>query len=382
MIPVHDRVKLDDSTGGIMLSDGADKAIRLHPLWIRERLSSPDDLDPISNQRIYEHAELPKNLTIKDIALEEDGHLNISFSDGYRSSLSLTHIEREIGWKENPETPPLPQSWTAALNTRPEANWDELDDPIKLKTMLSGFLKYGFCIMQNTPTERNVLLELAGRFGYVRNTNWGQIFNVETKPNATDIAYTDKALSSHTDNPYREPVPGIQFLHCLTNEVAGGLSTLVDGIAITEQLAKESPEQTALLEQINVRYRYQGPSAILENWGPIIERDHRGIVYRIRQSSRLDYVPALDTETLNIFYAARRRLQELSNDEAFQIRFPFKEGTLLMMDNYRLLHGRTAFNGAQGHRHLQGCYTDHDGVTSLYRMLANGSQLTAVASEE
>jgi len=211
--------------------------------------------------------------------------------------------------------------------------------------------------------------------------NWGLLFNVEKKANATDTAYTDLALPSHTDNPYRQPIPGIQFLHCLKNEVSGGLSTLVDGIAITERLAEESPEQAKLLEAINIRFRYQGPSAILENWGPMVERDHRGIVYRIRLSSKLDYVPAMDKETLDMFYAARRRLYELSNDEEFQITFPFREGTLLMMDNYRLLHGRTAFNGTQGHRWLQGCYTDHDGVTSLYRMIASGQNISAVPSE-
>jgi len=185
-------------------------------------------------------------------------------------------------------------------------------------------------------------------------------------------------LPSHTDNPYREPVPGLQFLHCLANEVAGGYSTLVDGIAITERLAEEEPEQAALLEKINVRFRYEGPAAILETNAPMIERDHRGIVYRVRLSSRLDYVPALDKATLDLFYAGRRRLYELSNDPEFQITFPFRKGTLLMMDNY----GRTAFDSTKGYRHLQGCYTDHDGVTSLYRMLANGCQLTAVPSEE
>ena len=99
-------------------------------------------------------------------------------------------------------------------------------------------------------------------------------------------------------------------------------------------------------------------------------------------SSKLDYVPAMDNNKLDMFYKARRRLNELSNDDEFQITFPFKKGTLLMMDNYRLLHGRTAFDSNKGQRHLQGCYTDHDGVTSLYRMLANGSQLTSVSSEE
>ena len=65
----------------------------------------------------------------------------------------------------------------------------------------------------------------------MRLTHWGKLFNVQIKKDPTDTAYTDSALSSHTDNPYREPIPGIQFLHCLENNVSGGLSTLVDGSA-------------------------------------------------------------------------------------------------------------------------------------------------------
>ena len=41
----------------------------------------------------------------------------------------------------------------------------------------------------------------------------------------------------------------------------------------------------------------------------------------------------------------------------------------------------TKYNGAEGVRHLQGCYTDHDGVTSLYRMLSKGSKVTSVPTE-
>ena len=45
---------------------------------------------------------------------------------------------------------------------------------------------------------------------------------------------------------------------------------------------------------------------------------------------------------------------------------------LLMMDNQRLLHGRTAFQQG-GERHLQGCYIDHDGPDSRLRVLEAGS---------
>ena len=42
---------------------------------------------------------------------------------------------------------------------------------------------------------------------------------------------------------------------------------------------------------------------------------------------------------------------------------------LVMFDNCRLLHGRTAFDPADGLRHLQGCYIDIDGPRSLWRVL-------------
>jgi gamma-butyrobetaine dioxygenase len=43
-----------------------------------------------------------------------------------------------------------------------------------------------------------------------------------------------------------------------------------------------------------------------------------------------------------------------------------------MMDNARLLHGRSAFQAAQGARHLQGCYMDADDILSAVRVAARG----------
>ncbi len=374
-------ITLDYNSGGLALKKDSHSTI-LHPLWVRERVSGPNVFDPISHQRMYEHADLPQDLRITNILNQTDEALELEFSDGQALQLILAETFQEMKWSENLEAPPKPKSWDASLNTLPEYNWSHLDDTNVMKTALEDYFRYGFCIFQNTPTERDSLKQISRRFGYLRETNFGELFNVETKPNPSDLAYTDVALASHTDNPYRNPIPGIQYLHCLKNEVSGGLSTLVDGMAIAEALREENAQQADILEQINVRFRYEGPSAILEHHGPIIERDHEGFIRHIRLSSRLDYVPALDVDTLTHFYAGRRRLHEMSNSRDFQISFPFRPGTLLMMNNYRLLHGRTAFNGAQGHRHLQGCYIDHDGPASLFRMLAKGRNVTSVIRED
>ena len=70
------------------------------------------------------------------------------------------------------------------------------------------------------------IVKFANSIGSVRRTNFGEYFDVKSKPDPNDLAYTSLELSPHTDNPYRNPVPCIQLLHCIVSEVTGGLSTL------------------------------------------------------------------------------------------------------------------------------------------------------------
>ena len=46
-------------------------------------------------------------------------------------------------------------------------------------------------------------------------------------------------------------------------------------------------------------------------------------------------------------------------------------GDLFIVDNRRVLHGRTAYDPTGGTRHLQGCYADIDGLHSTIRVLEN-----------
>ena len=53
----------------------------------------------------------------------------------------------------------------------------------------------------------------------------------------------------------------------------------------------------------------------------------------------------------------------------FKIEFKLMPGDLLMMDNHRLLHGRTSYNPNEGKRYLQGCYIDYDSSEGKLRHL-------------
>jgi alpha-ketoglutarate-dependent taurine dioxygenase len=50
---------------------------------------------------------------------------------------------------------------------------------------------------------------------------------------------TGQRLVVITDNPYRDPVPTVQLLHCLREAAAGGDTGLIDGFAAAAALRAE-----------------------------------------------------------------------------------------------------------------------------------------------
>ena len=101
----------------------------------------------------------------------------------------------------------------------------------------------------------------------------------------------------------------------------------------------------------------------------MIQLDTNADFKQVRFSPRLDFVPLIDKEKLEIFYSARNKLSELYNSDKYRIEFKLSPGDLLMMDNYRLLHGRTSYDTNEGSRFLQGCYIDYDSTEGKLKHL-------------
>ena len=107
----------------------------------------------------------------------------------------------------------------------------------------------------------------------------------------------------------------------------------------------------------------------MEDWSELIKLDDNNNFKQVRFSPRLDYVPILDKEKLDLYYKARKKLSEMFNSEKYRIEFKLAPKDLMMMDNYRLLHGRTSYETKQGNRFLQGCYIDYDSTEGKLRHL-------------
>jgi gamma-butyrobetaine dioxygenase len=201
----------------------------------------------------------------------------------------------------------------------------------------------------------------------VRDTNYGKLFNVRSEENASNLAYTPKPLSVHTDNPYRDPCPTLQLLHCLVQAERGGLTALSDGFYAADKLRQESPQAFDLLTSQEVLYRYESETAMLASRDKIITLDSHGEVKKIRINNRSIAPLSLPFESVIPFYAALSAFRNILESEKSQFRFLLQPGDLLLLDNERVLHGRTG--ESVGERHLQGCYADRDGLLSTLKVL-------------
>lgn len=351
----------------IELDDG--RRFALHPIWLRERCRDPRSMDPRTGQRLHDPSDLDLALAVTSVSEPESGRYRVRFSDGHESEFTSRELLEEAALAPADHDIPAPRLWTATTGEVRRFGWSaQPDDPL-LREWLGEFLKTGFIVFSGVPTEPRSVFRVGSVFGFTRETNFGPLFDVRSTASASDLAYTSLPLDPHTDNPYRDPVPGVQLLHCLANETTGGLSTLVDGFAAARALEARDPDAFDLLSRTPVRFRYQDEVTELVASAVPIELDAAGGLVAIHFSPRLDFVPLQPPDELETYYRARRAFDHLLRSPEFEIRFLLAPGELLMMDNRRLLHGRTGFDPAEGLRHLQGCYIDIDGPRSLYRVV-------------
>ena len=360
-------MKIELSENKVFFENNGSKK-EIHPFWLRERVNGENYVDKSTKQRLFDPTELNGNVKIKNVSLS-DKFLEIIFSDGIKTKLTIQSILNEFS-NINEVKFIKKIRWDSSLSNLNnfKFNHNFFEEKIMYEALIS-FYKFGFVIFKNVPTENNFIVKFANSIGSIRRTNFGEFFNVKSKPNPNDLAYTSLPLAPHTDNPYRNPVPCIQLLHCIENEVSGGYSTLVDGYTVTEKLKKNYPDYFKILTEIKVRYQFIDKDVVLEDWSEMIKLDENQNFKQVRFSPRLDFVPLMDKEKLNLYYAARNKISELYNSDKYRLEFKLAPGDLLMMDNYRLLHGRTSYDTNEGNRFLQGCYIDYDSTEGKLKHL-------------
>ncbi|MFJ5119389.1 phosphonate degradation HD-domain oxygenase [Kitasatospora sp. NPDC088548] len=341
---------------------------QLSPYWLRDNCPCAECRDQRNGQKLFQITDLPDGLAIA-ARTESDGGLEVLWSDGHRSRYPLEWLEQQGGGDGRTEADKRP--WTAAdfRHGVPEASWEAyLADPAERAAVLGAVRRSGFAVLRGVPAVERQVLAVAGTFGYVRVTNYGELFDVRVEPDPNNLAFTSVAIAPHTDNPYRDPVPTLQLLHCLDNSAPGGDSGLVDGFKAAAVLRAEAPEDFAVLTRTPVPFVFRDRATELRADRPLIGVDPLGRIREVRFNNRSIGTLRGPAEELDAFYAAYRRFAAITLRPELRLEFRLDRGDCLIFDNVRLLHARTAFE-QDGSRHLQGCYADLDSLTSTLAVL-------------
>lgn len=342
-----------------------DTVTRFSALWLRD--NDPSDRDPGNGQKLTNITELALDARVTEVKVQNDGRVMVTFTpDGRRAVFDLTAIlERRV------PIPCRPNTWARDdfEDGPPTGSWSHIQrDENALRSWLTSVRDHGLAVLTNVPNKEDMVLQVVELFGHVRETNYGRLFDVRAEADPVNLAFTGLALSVHSDNPYRDPVPGIQLLHCLENDAEGGDTILVDGFNAAERLRIEAPDAFATLTRTWVTFRYNSANTELTARAPMISLDDRGQVTGIRFNNRSLAPLDLPADQIPGFYKAYRQFADILFDPASALTFKLSPGELFAVDNRRVLHGRTAFS-ATGKRHLRGCYADMDGLLSKLAVL-------------
>jgi [2-(trimethylamino)ethyl]phosphonate dioxygenase len=323
-------------------------------------------------QRRFDVAELPEEPKITAATLTDDGNVTVALApaEGALTFASAWLRQHALDAESRAERHTPPKLWDKSLGQHlPTASYRDLTaNERALAGWLADIRDYGFALLTGVPTEPAMVLQVIALFGYVRETNYGKLFDVRSVEQPANLAYTGLALGNHTDNPYRDPVPQLQLLHCLEQAAEGGESIVVDGFHAAERLRRESPIDFTLLTRHAVPFRYVEEGRVdLQARAPLIEVDGDGDLCAVRYNNRSIAPLDLPEEAIVPFYRAYRRFGRLLHDPQAIAGFRLKPGDLFVVDNQRVLHGRRGFGS--GHRHLQGAYADKDGLLSKLRVL-------------
>ena len=366
-------IKIIDSGKVIILSRKDGSRLRYHATWLRDNANDPKTRDKNNGQRLIAVSDIPVNSYVKSASLDKKGkNITLNFLPKKKQiRFSASWLEKNVYDKRQNNSKvwihPDLKTWSkASLKRIPIINYKYAKSDKKLLVKwLKSLHRYGFAKITGCEKKSGTVIKIAKLFGYVRETNYGKWFDVKSKLNAINLAYTNLGLQAHTDNPYRNPVPTMQILHCLKSSTKGGDSKVVDGFKAALRLKKENKNYFNLLSKYCSRFEFKGKKNVhLKSRFPMIELSPDNELIAVHFNNR-SIAPITDVpyNDMSDYYKAYRKFSSIIDDPDMAITFKLIPGECFILDNTRVLHARTTYSGT-GSRWLQGCYTDKDGLLS------------------
>jgi len=353
----------------LTFSDGRTGLLPL--VWLRDHCPGPQTHHPQTGQRLIETFRIPRDIVARAVEVEAGGsRLCIAWAE--EDLISRFPAEFLAGLREDPEVLPIArQSWDAASIARelPQVGYAKmLREESALRECLERVARYGFCFIEEVPPTPEATRAVAQRIAYIRETIFGGYWDFTANLEHNDTAYTSAAIGPHTDGTYSLDAPGYQMLHCLAAECTGGENVLVDGFRVAEIMQHDHADEFRVLTEVAIpgQYRDDERGIHLIARRPLFRLDARGELIQVSYNNH-DRAPfVLAPARLTAFYAALATFARLCADAALHYRRRLLPGSVLLFDNWRVLHARDAY---RGNRRLAGAYLNKEDVDSRLRVL-------------
>lgn len=345
----------------------------LDNVWLRDNCRCAHCYNHQTHQKNIVPHHIPLNIQPSAVTHNRDTLL-VTWSDGHQS-------QYDYDWLHENYYPGTSHSkiasflWNKQLIQQqklPVAEYKEvLSSDEGLKVLLKAMLKYGYGLVRGVPVNIEGTQQVAERVCSIQTTLFGTMWSFTADMERSDTAYTTLALGAHNDSTYFSIPSGIQVFHKLYHDGRGGETLLVDGFHAAEKMREENPDSFNLLSKYKVEHQYleKGPNPHhCVSLAPILQVHPvhdtlQWIRYNHYDRSPIKTIPA---DHLPAYYKALNDLSKHIEDADNEHWLKLEPGTVLFVDNWRVLHGRAAFTGK---RRICGCYLPNDEWKSKARIL-------------
>ncbi|XP_052859383.1 trimethyllysine dioxygenase, mitochondrial [Drosophila gunungcola] len=350
------------------------QSLEINEFWLRDHCRCGECLNLDTNQRRYDLLDLPAD--VKSLEVKCEGiRLQVQWSDGHQSSYDLdfifdSQLERLIS-RRSKSTNLTPWNRCIILQNERHLRFSLpqlVSSDEVVRSLVESLVRYGIVFIDDVPPTPN-MTELALRRVFpLMKTFFGEMWTFSDKPDHADTAYTKLYLGSHTDNTYFCDAAGLQALHCIEHSGSGGENFFVDGLHVVHELKRRFPSAYDVLCRIQVPGEYVEKGEHHRHTAPIIRMDPltgEFVQLRLNVYDRavFDTIPQ---PQMAEFYDSLRKLLQIVRDEEQQWSLKLCPGSIVLFDNWRVLHGRQAYTGS---RTMSGSYVQRTDFLSKARVL-------------
>ncbi|KAJ3197640.1 hypothetical protein HK101_002068 [Irineochytrium annulatum] len=358
-----------------------------HPIWLRDHCKCDKCYHAGTKQRLLSTVDIPLDIKIASATLDP-GMQSVTLTwvgedPNHRTTFDLdwlrTHSYHPKIAEESVKFRRDLKYWGAELMANAKDITVPFKDIMNSDEGLGAWLRildsYGIAYASGVPATPEDTQALGERICFIRETHYGRFWDFTPNLAHGDTAYTTLGLPAHTDTTYFTDPIGLQLFHLLEFKGKGGESLHVDAFNLARQLKETQPWAYDALARILVPAHSAGDGNVTitptPRSYPILNIDpSTGTLYQIRfNNDDRSTLSGLAPEDVELFYAALREWTRLVKDPKNECWSQMTPGTAVVMDNWRVLHGRSAFTG---HRRLTGSYHNWDDYRSRVRELCYG----------